>query len=244
MKKNKISSGYSKDFSGCTLIMGSPGTGKSTLASMIARHAMRAGETVWSTEPIIGCRILNIRDDPHTWDIKNGWVIIDEAGISMGNRDWKGFTTKQIEFFKLYRHYHLRIVILSQDKDDADKKARQLATKIYLMQKTLIPFCVRYDKFRIFVGASDDQTDIVRKYEPIPFWLGGIKYRYRSPAIWKMFDSYCGKQLPTKEWETYMSTSEGVPVAKENKFKKLLNKVLTIKRNNGVVFAPNTPSFR
>jgi len=211
---------------------------------MIARHAMRAGETVWSTEPIIGCRILNIRDDPHTWDIKNGWVIIDEAGISMGNRDWKGFTTKQIEFFKLYRHYHLRIVILSQDKDDADKKARQLATKIYLMQKTLIPFCVRYDKFRIFVGASDDQTDIVRKYEPIPFWLGGIKYRYRSPAIWKMFDSYCGKQLPTKEWETYMSTSEGVPVAKENKFKKLLNKVLTIKRNNGVVFAPNTPSFR
>ncbi len=207
----RLSKGISKDFSGCTLVMGSPGTGKSTLAAIIAKHVLNSGQTVWSTEPIVGTLRLDIRQDPHTWEIKNGWVLIDEAGISMGNRDWKGFSTKQIEFFKLYRHYHLNIVILSQDKDDADKKARQLATKIYLMQKTLIPFSVRYDKFRIFVGASDDQQDIVRKYEPIPWWMGGVKYRYRSPAIWKMFDSYCGKALPLKEWEVWGANSESAP---------------------------------
>jgi len=209
-KKRKVPNAIIKDFSGCSLVMGSPGTGKSTLAAIIARHALRAGETVWSTEPIIGCRKLDIRQDPHTWNIRNGWVIIDEAGISMGNRDWKGFSTKQLEFFKLYRHYHLKVIILSQDKDDADKKARNLATKIYLMQKTFVPFCVRYDKFYIFVGPNESQEDIVRKYEPIPWILGGHVYRFRHHHVWRLFDSYCGKELPDKDWEIFKKSEDSM----------------------------------
>lgn len=202
-KTRKIPKGILHDFAGCSLVMGSPGTGKSTLAAIIARHALKAGHKVWSTEPIQGTYKLDIKADPHQWDIQDGWVLIDEAGIAMGNREWKGFTPKQLEFFKLYRHYKLRIVILSQDKDDADKKVRNLATKIYLMQKTFVPFSVRYDKFYIFVGPNESQEDIVRKYEPIPWFLGGHVYRFRHPKVWKMFDTHCGKKLPPKDWDVW-----------------------------------------
>ena len=190
-------------FTGLTLIMGAPGTGKTQLMAKLTREMLRKGYTVWSTEPIEGARKFDIKKDPMRYDMQNGVVIIDEAGLYADGRAWKDFTPQQTMFFKLHRHLGLHVIVLSQDKEDADKKIRDLATKIYVLKKWSIKRIVWMQRYTIDVRESQEKTDIVKIYERVNFLMKGTRLFWISNKDRSLYDTYSTPTLPSKEWEVY-----------------------------------------
>jgi hypothetical protein len=195
-----------KKITGIEIVMGKPGVGKSTYCAKVAKQYLDKAVPVWSNYPIKGCFRFDLRNDVMNYEISNGLVIIDEAGIEMDNRDWKNFSKNLLEFFKTHRHYNLRVIVSTQFWDDVDKKVRLLASKIYILYPTLFGMthlCLK--EVTTFVGISEEEQ-IVEKYNFKPIWLGGLKYIYKRDA-WKMFDTHIRKELQQKEWEVWQEYS-------------------------------------
>ena len=60
---------------------GAPGSGKSTMACRLALQALKQRRKVYSNVEIKNCLELDPRADIGKYEISNGLVIIDEAGI-------------------------------------------------------------------------------------------------------------------------------------------------------------------
>ena len=114
---------------------GAPGSGKSTMACRLALKSLKKGIKVYSNVEVKGCLNLDPRSDIGKYDICNGLVIVDEAGIEYNNRDFRSFSAEQNKWFKLYRHARCDIVIFSQSFEDMDKKLRLLANRYFLVEK-------------------------------------------------------------------------------------------------------------
>jgi len=97
------------------------------------------GFVVWSNYPLRGCRIIDLNEDILNYNLTGGVLIIDEAGIDINNRNFKNFSTKALEFYKTYRHYEMKIIILSQSVD-FDAVLVRLISDVYFVEKGLFPF--------------------------------------------------------------------------------------------------------
>ncbi|MBQ2407999.1 MAG: hypothetical protein II309_01080 [Bacilli bacterium] len=127
------------------------GTGKTTLAvhtlrpfiyKKIINEGKEQKKKIYSNVPIIGAYKLDVKD-LGKYLIRDCIVIIDEAGIDMNNRDYKtNFTRSMLAWFKKHRHYKADVYYFSQAWDDADKKMRDLATELWLLNKSFLPFRV------------------------------------------------------------------------------------------------------
>lgn len=189
-----MSKGYS-----LSIYFGVPGSGKTTFAAWLAKRDMKRKIPVWSNVPITGTYRLDARDDVGKYMIKEGRVIIDEAGIDFNNRNFKSFTDDQNYFFKYHRHYQTNIDVFSQGYDDMDKKLRLLAQKLYVVKKSLIPFLIYRQQISKRVGINDMTKEICDEYYFVPF---GRTYIF-SPVLWKMFNTYARKVLPEKKWSVW-----------------------------------------
>jgi len=178
---------------------GVPGSGKTTFAAWIAKRVLKKGGEVWSNVPIKGTYVLNTETDIGHYMIEGGHVIIDEAGIEYNNRDFKTFPRPALHFFKHHRHYKTNIHIFSQGYDDMDKKLRTLATSLFVIRKSLIPFFIRRYQISKKVGINELTKEICDEYYKRPL---SSKYIF-SPATWHMFDTYSIKELPGKFWKTW-----------------------------------------
>jgi hypothetical protein len=214
------------------IVMGKPGVGKSTFAAKLAKLYLNKGYPVWSNTPIRGCFQIDCRKDLMSYNVSDGLLIVDEAGIEFDNRDWKNFTKNLVEFFKTYRHYRMHVLILSQSWEDVDKKIRQLASSIYILNPTifgLTHLCLK--EVSCYVGISEDEQ-IVEKYSFKPFWLLGTRYYYKRDA-WKMFDTYERKKLQNKEWQVWASYTHVRTVQKLYHFLKNTLKHFKVLRSGG-----------
>lgn len=131
--------------------------------------------------------------------------IIDEVGIIWDNRGFKNFPSEVRDYFKLQRHYK-HVVILASQTFDVDKKIRDLADEMYLVEK----------KFRIFsyakkilrktvlveaTGESPSKIDENLEFDSLLLcWAGSRKFTY-IPKYTKYFDSFKTPQLPEKDFE-------------------------------------------
>lgn len=181
---------------------GAPGSGKSTMAARLAQQAMKRGIKVYSNVEIKGCYILDPQSDIGIYDISNGLVIIDEAGIEFNNRAHKEFTAAQNKWFKLYRHAHCDIVIFSQGYNDMDLKLRLLATRYFLVERSFLPKFIRCRRIAKRIGINDMDSQITDLYQFVPF----SRRLYYGPRYWKLFDTYAMPPYPKKRWRIY-----GVP---------------------------------
>lgn len=182
---------------------GAAGSGKSTYAAWLAQSALRSNIPVYSNVPILGCMQVN-KADIGQYAITDGLLIIDEVGIEYNNRETGNFTKKSgmegaLEFYKKHRHENVQIVIFSQGFDDMDKKLRTLATRMYLIRKSLIPGLIVRRTIRKKPGIDELTHKPVDMYDFVPF--SGKRIIGRS--VYHLFDSFDRMNLPVKLFHIY-----------------------------------------
>ena len=178
------------------IYFGVPGSGKTTLAAKIVLENLKRGVRTYTNVPIKGGLLFDA-SAIGSFDISDGEMILDEAGIQFNNRKFKTLPQSTIEWFKLSRHYGIRnIHIFSQSYDDMDITLRRLADEIYTIKRTLIPlvFCRR--RIKVKVGIDKDTHQIMDQYF---FQFLGIN-TYVGYHYWHMFDSWSAPVLPIREW--------------------------------------------
>ena len=179
------------------IYFGVPGSGKTTFAAWIAKKQFRRGNAVYSNVAIKGAYKLQ-KTDIGKYLIENGSIILDEAGVDYNNRNFKKFNDDETYFFKFHRHYKVHIFLFSQDLD-MDIKLRKLATRIFLVRKSIIPFFISRKQIGKKIGIDKQTKQIIEEYN---FKWFSTKLIF-SPMLWKMFDTYDRKELPKKKWEKY-----------------------------------------
>lgn len=190
--QNKISKSYKLQIFFCP-----PGGGKTTLASWYAKRAQKLGQNVWSNVDIKGCYKID-KSDLGKYDLYDGTVIIDEAGVEFDNRKFKEFTDNQTYFFKYHRHYKLNVLVFSQSYADMDLKIRNLASNLFLVGKSWIPFFIFYKEIGRNIGISEDKQ-VIDEFFFVPLSCK----RIFAPKVWNMFNTYSRKVLESKEFETW-----------------------------------------
>jgi len=137
------------------IYFGVPGSGKTTYAAWIAKSVITKGGKVWSNVPIKETIRLNPMEDIGQKLIRGGHIIIDEAGCEYNNRDYKNFSKASTYFYKHHRHYQTTVHLFSQGFDDMDKKLRTLATHLFVIKKSMIPFMIRRYQISKKVGINE-----------------------------------------------------------------------------------------
>lgn len=180
------------------IYMGLPGKGKTSFAARLAQiYIQKLKMPVWSNVDIKDTYLLDCKKDLFKYDIRNGLVIIDEAGLEFDSRNFKEFTRDQTMFFKLYRHANLRIAVLSQSWDDVDIKIRKLAKNVYFIDKAFtkhLTKIIRLNKQLIINKEGQIVTGF--KEEGL---IQGTRYAWTSKA-WGTFDTHDMPPMPSKEW--------------------------------------------
>ncbi len=181
------------------IYFGVPGSGKTTFAAYLAKKRLKRHKKVFSNVAIKGTHAIEPLTDIGVYDISNGLLIIDEAGIEYNNRDFKTFSKNALKFYKYHRHYNVDVAIFSQDFADMDLKLRKLSTCLYLVKKSFFPFFIKRKRILKKIGIDELTHDIIDEYY---FQLFGSKWIF-SPKLWKMFNSVEHPVLPKKEFPIY-----------------------------------------
>ena len=180
------------------IYFGVPGSGKTTIAAYLAKKALKKNKKVYSNVSIKGTYEV-CKADIGNYLIDNGLLLIDEAGVDYNNRKFKSFTDEEVYFFKHHRHYKVDVAIFSQGYDDMDLKLRTLATRLYIVKKSIFPGFIKRKLITKRIGIDKQTSQIIDKYS---FAILGTKYIY-CPKLWKMFNSYSTKDLPIKDFPRY-----------------------------------------
>lgn len=106
------------------MLFGAKGSGKNTFLTKQAIKYNKLGYTVYSDSEIFNTYKLDT-DWIGKYDFpRNSVLLIQEAGITWDNRNFKTFPQQVRDFFKLQRHKGV-IVYLASQSFDIDKKLRQ-----------------------------------------------------------------------------------------------------------------------
>lgn len=179
------------------IFFGVPGAGKTTHAASIVYKNLKKGIPTFSNVDIKGAIRFSATDDLGKYQIENADMIIDEAGIEFNSRGHKEFAKSHIAWFKLHRHYGIRnIYVYSQSYVDMDVTIRRLASELYVVRKSLIPFVVSTIPIKVKIGIDEESHQIIDQYF---FHRLGFKLMW-SPAYWSMFDSWEAPALIPRKW--------------------------------------------
>lgn len=176
---------------------GVPGSGKTTFAAYLAKKAQKKGKKVYSNVDIKGCYAIE-KDDIGKYDISNGLLLFDEAGIDYENRRFKEFGSDAVKFYKKHRHYNLDVVMFSQDLD-MDLKLRKLATRYYLIRKSFFPFFIS----RKTIGKRIDINKDTGEITDFHYFVKFSRKLIFAPGVWKMFNTHEREELPYKNFKKY-----------------------------------------
>jgi len=189
-----------------TVYFGVPGSGKTTLAALFTKKSLKHRETVFSNVPILGSYQYTPFLDLGTNMIEDCVLLLDEASLEFNNRNFSKFPKTCIEFFKLHRHYGVRVDVFSQSYEDMDVTIRRLATRYKIVRKSIIPFCIVTRTASAIIDIDKESKQFISGYEWKP-----LSWRwYFSPPAWKLFDSYDAPTLKNKKWQKWESTAKSL----------------------------------
>lgn len=189
---------------GIKLIIGDCGSGKSLQGALFCAEHMKKGRTVYSNMFLKGAKKLNL-DDLLKYDLgEDSVVYIDEAVSSgLGSRGTmykKNTKDNLVEFFTMYRHYHVaEIIVVSPSFSDVLPFIRDNANEIILCKRSIFNFIGLNKYVRIHKYFSIKEGEPSVKFDFIPF---STKY-YRRKRAYEMYDSFVKKDLEFKDWEEW-----------------------------------------
>lgn len=178
-----------------TIYVGLIGSGKTTICAALAEKARRKGRKVYTNVPEINGIATEIKDFGR-FNISNGLVLWDEAGISLNNRKFKSLPQEFIEACKMSRHDHLDMVYFSQAMD-IDITLPRLASQVWVIKKGIWFSALQRFAPKI---ETDEATGQLRtgwhELPKIPFIFR--RYLFR-PRWYKFFNSWRSStgDLPT-----------------------------------------------
>lgn len=147
------------------------------------------------------------KEDLGEFDMSNSLLLIDEAGTTFNNRNFKNnFTAKQLRFFKFHRKYNINVAIFSQGPEEIDIKLRALTTRVFLVQKSWFPFFVTHRLFVKNITTNEEENEFENKFKSNIFqirWVFGPRY-------WKHFNSWDAPVLEKKKFYTFEELQKSV----------------------------------
>ncbi|MDE6005603.1 MAG: hypothetical protein K2G88_09485 [Oscillospiraceae bacterium] len=181
-------------------IHGFPGSGKTTVLTMIAQRALQGKFTlglpptkrVFTTFPCPDCYEIDF-NNLGKYNFHHCLILIDEISMYADNRNFQKFSEELKYFFKLHRHFHVNVVWCSQSARDADLKIRAVTERSYIIDKylwfTAIKPILKYHTVR--GGQPDEKFEL----SPPIDWHWCFR-----PRWYKYFDSFHEpKKLPEPE---------------------------------------------
>lgn len=204
------------------LVFGKKGSGKSTYLVKIAYQHMKRGWLIYTNMDefcLPGVRHIDIQ---HVGDFvppANSVLLLDEVGMIWDARDFKKFRPEVRDFFKLQRHYHVKVYMASQTFD-VDKKLRDLTDGMFLHTNFLRVFTLGKRITRKVVlteSVGDQESRISENLVMLPFWNWTLTY---IPKWARYFDSHA---IPEKK---PIAFREDLPELKQKtNTKSLLKKI-------------------
>lgn len=187
-----------------TMVFGKKGSGKSTLMVRLAYKYLGLGWNVFCTERLDGCIHINYRDIGYKQIPPYSVLLVDEVGMIWDNRNYKDFKPEVRDWFKLQRHYKVKVVLFSQTFD-IDKKLRDLTDDMYLCTNVLRVFtwAKRITRRVVLVKPGPDtpaRIDEELAYDGILWWPFGSRILTFIPRWAPFFDSHNCPVLPSSEW--------------------------------------------
>lgn len=181
---------------------GLPGCGKTTVLSMLALQAVRSRRYLH----VYGNVHLNLPGYTYVpfdcfgrFDLTNCLLLVDEATIECGDRDYKSFSKEKLAAFMMHRHDNMDICLFSQTADGTDKKIRDITDRMYYIKKGLflgkwistiykVPFKVLWPSSEN--NGGENAGRILMGYVKPSFleWL--FARRVYRPLYYKYFDSW------------------------------------------------------
>lgn len=174
------------------LIFGKKGSGKSTYLVKLAYKHLKRGWAVYTNMDELklpGLRHINIDHLGMFVPEKHSILLLDEVGMIWDARDFKKFRPEVRDFFKLQRHYRVKVYLASQTFD-VDKKIRDLTDGMYLHVCIGRVFSVGKRITRKIVlteSSSEAESRISEDLRFCPPWDWTITY---IPRWAKYFDSH------------------------------------------------------
>lgn len=194
-----------KNLSTVTMFVGLPGSGKTTYAASIVKYCLKHNIKVFSNVPIKGAYSYEWFEDFGNFDFGSSVIIMDEAGLTVDNRSWeKNFNKDKVQFLKLLRHYHCKLIVFSQTWNDCDIKIRSMVGLLYIIRRSLlIGFTAAIPVFRKI--DVDEETHEFKEiyYKDFPLLRLFSTKRIFRPFYYKLFDSWEAPELPEKEFEIF-----------------------------------------
>lgn len=185
-------------------IFAKKGQGKSTLLTKMALQHLKRGWDVYSTEPIPGCHLISPGDIGYFEFPWHSLVVIDEIGMIWDNRNFKSFKPEVRDWFKLQRHRKIKVICASQSFD-VDKKIRDLADDMFLLQKKFRVFSYGKRILKILditEATGDSESRIVDnlKFDSLFWFWAGSRTLTFIPAWTKYFNTFSAPQLGVKDF--------------------------------------------
>lgn len=184
------------------MVFGKKGSGKSTFLAKTAYGYLKKGYHVYTSIPVPGCILFKPEQIGYFTFPENSVIFIDEVGMIWDNRNFKNFSTKVRDYFKLQRH-EKHIVYLFSQTFDIDVKLRNLTDRMYLLTSHMgFISCCRSIKRSITIvnPIGDAESRIADSLEFEPIWLSifGAKTFILTfiPRWAPLFDSYSKIGLP------------------------------------------------
>lgn len=187
-----------------TMIFGKKGSGKSTLMVRMAYEYLARGWTVFCTERLDGCIFIDYKDIGFKMIPPNSLLLIDEVGMIWDNRKFKTFPDEVRDWFKLQRHYKVKVILFSQSFD-IDKKLRDLTDDMFLCTNVarVFSWAKRITRRIILVSPGPDtpaRIDEELAYDSLLFWPFGSRILTFIPRWAPFFDSHNCPVLPEADW--------------------------------------------
>ena len=181
---------------------GLPGCGKTTVLTMLAIQGVKSQKYKNIYTNVENLCVHGVTYVPFDlfgdYEFRDCLLLVDEAMVECGDRDYKAFGKKKIRAFVMHRHKYSDIVLFSQEPDGIDKKIRSITDRMYYVKKGLITGKWISTIYKIPYGLvwpsensnGENLGKIVMGYKKPPFFASLFAKRIYRPKYYPYFDSW------------------------------------------------------